>query len=373
MKVIEATVQDKQLWDSFVDENDGDFMHYFDWKNIYELDTRSSNQTAALIIKADNDRWTGICHLTRINQTFYSKLVIYAAPGILFRKGLSQAESAEATSVLVDNIRRNYSSRCSALTILELSDLFSQKTGNYNKTLLEKGFRVNPSGVPGLPCAQVLPVEPPFEENIWERLWSGTLKQKIRKVEKSGVRVIQDREFKYFDTFLDMITANYKRYYAKPPNRDWMTAELDAFKNKTKLFVALEGDRPIITNLCHYTNTTCFLWEIGSYTKDTNNVNTYCYKTVIEDACNSGYRYVHFGRSYAEGLARYKDVYKGTRMPVIEYEIKYSSIRKLIEKAQGMMGLTLFGMVRTLHDGTYLWGKRNVIWSKLFHRQTGIS
>jgi hypothetical protein len=371
MKVKEATVQDKLKWDSFVDENDGDFMHYFDWESIYELDQRSPNQTTALMIETDHDQWSGICHLTKINKTFYSKLVIYAAPGILFRKGISDDERAEGTSVLLGYIKKYFASKCSSITILEEGDSLNQNHGKCNKTFLEHGFQVISSRVPGLPCAHILPVKPPFKENIWERLWSSSLRQKIRKVEKSDIRVIQDKEFKYLNTFLDMLAANYKRHYASPPDRDRMIAELDAFKKNSKLFVALEHDRPLVATLCHYTLSTCFLWEMGSYDKGTNNVNTYCYKMAIEDACNSGYKYIHFGRSYTEGLANFKDLYKAVRVPIIEYEKKYSSIRKLLEKAQGVMVLTLFVTGRVIHDHNYLWDKGNVVWGKIIRRQVG--
>lgn len=371
MRVKEAKVDDQLKWDSFVDENEGDFMHYFDWGNIYELDKRSPNKTIALIIENDKDQWAGICHLTKLNNTFYSKLLIYAAPGILLKKGMSDEERAEATSVLLEYVSKNFSSRCSSFAILELEKvgLNSDRNDGHNKILLEHGFRMRHSGVLGLPCAHILPLKSPFEENIWQ-LWSPNLRHKIRKVENRGIRVFQDKEFRYLDAMLDMMASNYKRHYSKPPDRDRMIAELNTFKNKTKLFVALDGDRPILTKLCHYTSSTCFLWEVGSYAKDTNNVNTYCYKVAIEDACKSGYRYVHFGRSYTESLAKFKDHYKALRVPVIEYEKTYSSIRKSIEKAQGAIELTLFVTDRVLHDATYLWDKRNAMWGKIVHRQT---
>ena len=37
MHIREATVKDKEAWDSFIDKENGNFYHYFDWKYVYEI------------------------------------------------------------------------------------------------------------------------------------------------------------------------------------------------------------------------------------------------------------------------------------------------------------------------------------------------
>jgi hypothetical protein len=368
MKVREATIQDKSNWDSFVNENNGSFLYYFDWKRINEINESSRIHRILLMIETDMNQLIGICHLIQINHIFYSSLVIFGATGILFKNGLSYEERSSATAVLLLCISKKFHSKCSSLTLREENNLINQKNEKYNRILLEQGFKVKSSGIPGLPCSHILPLTSPFEENIWKGLWSTNIRQKLRKAEKMGIKVIQDKEFKYIDIFLDMVAANYRRHDSPPPNRERMISELNTFKDKTRLFVALVDDRPLVTVLCHYTPSTSTLWEIGSYDKDTNNVSKYCYKAIIEDACVSGYQYMHLGGSYTEGLAQFKDWFKAVRIPIIEYEKRYSAFRKLMERFFNAGELTFFVADRVRHDPTYLWDKRKIIWDRIVQR-----
>jgi hypothetical protein len=266
MKVREATIQDKAKWDSFVDDNNGTFLYYFDWGIINAINEDSRIQRTALIV--ETDRWNGICRLNKVNKTLYSSLFLHGATGILFKNDLSHQERTAATSILLEYIRKNFASKCSSLSIREETSSSALENGEYNRTLLDNGFRISHSG--SLPCSHVLPLKPPFEENIWKGLWSQNLRHNINKVEKRGVKVIQDKEHKYVDLFLDMRAANYKRHGLLPPDRDKMKAELDIFRDKTKIFVALEENVPVVIMFCHYTPSTCYLWEIGSFTKGTD-------------------------------------------------------------------------------------------------------
>ena len=149
------------------------------------------------------------------------------------------------------------------------------------------------------------------------------------------------------------------RHGTKPPTRDEIVTRLDVFRDKTKLFVALLDSQPILTLLCHYTPSICHLSKIGSYFKDTKNINRLCYKVAIEDACNSGCRYVDFGFTGTAGLAVFKERFRGTRVPLLVYERRYSSARALLE-----LGPLLINNVR--HDKAYAWRSRSKLWDMIF-------
>jgi len=363
MHLREATIQDKSAWDSFVDDNDGKFQCYYDWKNIAGISDRKGTKRIPLII--ETNQIIGICHLVKKNRFFYSNLGIFGDTGILFRKDLSPEEKFSAISALLEYIKKNLSSKCSSFVIREENILLSEKSVNYDRFLIENGFKVKPSAVVVLPCTHVLKLKAPFEETIWKGLWTYNLKHTLNKVANRGVVVIDDKEFKYLDLFLDMKASNFKRHGIARINRDQNKAEVEIFKDKTKLFVALKDNLPIYAMICHYTRNTCGLWEGGSFTKGTNDINKLVHKTVIEDACNRGYKYAHFGSSDTEGLARLKDAYRAERMPVIEYEKTFSPARRMIERVHVAAVSVHFIVTRVAADRKYLWSNRRMILGKI--------
>jgi hypothetical protein len=353
MEVREATLQDKSTWDSFVDDNDGNFLCYYDWKKIAEISDNRRTKRIPLII--ETDQIIGICHIAKKNRVFYSSVGIFGATGILFRKNLSYEEKSSAISALLEYFKKNLASKCSSFIIREESILTPDKEIESNRALLENGFKPKPSAVLGLPCTHVMKLKAPFEETIWKGLWTYNLKHTLNKVANRGVVVIEDKEFKYLDLFLDMKASNYKRHGNATINRDQTKAEIEIFKDKTRLFVALEDNQPVYAMVCHYTRSTCGLWEGGSFTKGTNDVNKLVHKTVIEDACNRGYEYAHFGGSDTEGLARLKDSYKADRLPVVEYERTYSPVRRMLERIHIAAISVHFIVNRVAADRKYIW------------------
>jgi hypothetical protein len=157
-----------------------------------------------------------------------------------------------------------------------------------------------------------------------------------------------------------MLEANYKRHGVKAPTRANVISEFSIFKNKTKLFVALLNDEPLVTLECNYTLSTCYLSMVGSYSKGTDDVNKFCYKVAIEDACDHGYKYANLGLSFTEGLASLKDRLKFIRVPTKTYEKRYSFFRVLIELASSFIN-------GCLHYQKHMWGYRRMFWDRIIH------
>jgi hypothetical protein len=350
MKVREAAAEDKLVWDSFINNNDGDFQYYFDWKPVNES---FGIKYTLLMIENDSGRLIGICPL-KYKKT---RIIIEGNKIILFSDGIAQEEKSSAFSALFEYLGKNGAAKFSSLSVFLEG---SQNAAEYSNILLKQGFFIRTAVDPGLPCSHVLPLKSPFIDNIYKGLWSQKLRQRLNKVARSDIVVIEDKEFKYLNTFLDMLEDNYKRHSELPPNRDIITAEFNAFRNQTKLFVVLAAGLPVVILRCFYTPTTCSLWQVGSYTRDASDIDKYCYKISIEDACNNGYRYVSFGRSYTEGLAGLKDRFKANRIPVVEYEKTCSSVRAILEWIPVVIDCTI-------HRPAYLWGKRKVILDMIIH------
>lgn len=346
MEIREATESDKSVWNNFVNEHDGIYHQYFDWKYVYQTD---GQDLSLLMIEKAPSVLVGIFSLIKEKHTLYSKLNSSGLKGILFKKGMSPDETNIITRDVIKYIDQKYSSRCSTIFIREQLPLGAKD--EQNQALVDSGFHIRYRNSAGLPCSYILPLEVPFNENTWN-LCSRSVRKSVNRVEKSGVIVIQDRELQYLEEFLKMVTANYQRHRNQPPSRDYMLAVFKYFKNSTKLFVAMDHGLPVAALACFYTASTCFLWEMGTFHKEADEINKYCYKVAMEDACNEGYKYADMSACYTTGLAVMKERFGAQRTPLMIYEKRYSLPRVLLQHVPVLLRLVVF-------NPKYFWDNRS--------------
>ncbi|UCB43624.1 MAG: GNAT family N-acetyltransferase [Dehalococcoidales bacterium] len=358
MRVREATSEDREAWNAFVDTEGGRFIQYYDWKPVYE---NKGAKYIPLLTENDSSEIVGILPIIREKRALSS--IIHAdtrTGGLLTKTSLSDTERYQVISELVKYVDTQYSRGCSRFTLKDNLALAEEMSEEASAAFIDNGFRFRYDKQTRLPCIFILELEQPFEENIWKGLWSSKFRQEMNKVKRSGVVIIQDSEFHYADVFIDMLSANYKRHGTIPPTRDEVMTTLSIFRDKAKLFVALLYDQPTVVLLCYYYDSICYLAEIGSYEKDTSDANKLCYVAAIEDACNEGYRYADLSVAATSSLALFKERFKATRVPFIIYEKNYSVIRTLIEQLPVLTK-------RAWHDKTYIWKKRRKLWDRLVH------
>jgi hypothetical protein len=350
INIREATEKDRVLWDKFVDEQGGMFHQYFGWKYVYET---SGESLFPLMIEDDQSQLIGTFSLIKENYKLFSIISAFGFKSILFKKGITPDRQYKITSEVIKYIDENYSSRCSTFYINDQLPL--GYTEESNQALIDAGFLIRNDQKTGLPCSHILPLEAPFEEKIWKRLWSSKFRQALNKVEKKGVIVIHDQDLKYLDIFADNVITNYKRHKNEPPTKEFLLTAFKVFKDKLKLFVALDQDQPLVLLACIYTPTTCYLWEVGTQGKETDDINKYCYRVAIEDACTKGYQFADFLGAYTAGLSNLKKRYGTQQTPIIVYEKRYSKFRVLMQYVPVMVKHLLF-------DQKYIWKNRSVIW-----------
>lgn len=359
MRVREATWEDKPAWDSFVDSEGGSFFHYYGWKSVYEA---GGSQFIPLMAEADHSRVVGILPIAKKKRPLCSTLDSLpegASGGYVVKRELGDEERHEAISALLEHVDTNLSGGCSTFTLNEHLTLADGAIERPTAALVSKGFRFRFDTSTRLPCTHVLELRPPFEENVWKR-WSRSLRQEVNKAARSGVVVIQDREFKHAEVFANMLMDVHRRHGSKPPTRDEIKTRLDVFKGRSKLFVALLDGQPIVILLCHYTRSTCHLAKVGTYEKDTGSANKLCYKVAIEDAFNSGHTFVDLGMSLTPSLAFLKERFGASRVPMRIYEKSYSVPRTFIEKAPVLVS-------SAWRDRNYIWDNRRKIWDRIVH------
>lgn len=359
MQVREAGLSDKANWDAFVDNEGGSFFHYFDWKYVYES---GKLQFIPLIIEDAQSRLTGILPIVKEDKAFCSTLRSCTtgqqeAGGLLLKRSLSGAESNNALAGVLEYVNKKLSKKCSSIRLVE-SDNSSDETAS--QPFITCGYRYIYDGSHQLPSNFILELKRPFEENVWQKLWSSKLRGEINRAERGDVVVIEDRDFSYLDVFISMLTENCLRHGTPQPSRAEIVTRVETFKDKTKLFVALTDGLPSVAGLCHYTPSTCYLSKIGSWAKDTNNANKLCSKVIIADACDAGYSFADFGYAYDTSLALHKERYRTSRHPVKIYEKVFSLPRYFCEVSPRIIK-------GVWDDKEYLWKYRKKIWDVITH------
>jgi hypothetical protein len=352
LKIREASFIDRENWKRFVDTQNGSFHHYYDWKFPIENKT---TQFIPLMVESETSELLGIWPITKNKHFLYSKMDSIAGP--LFKRDLTDSVKNSLLQAVLEYIESKYAENCSRFW-LRIPNQWPPVDGIVpNPVLLEHGFQLTFDPETQMPVKHMLELKQPFEKNIWMGLLSSKFRQELRLVEKNGVSVVEDTELRYLDTYVDMLTFNYKRHRIEIPSRKILTQQMQmqvqTFKGKIKFFVAMFENKPIAILYCSYTPSICQLEGIGTYSKDTQDANKLCYKTAIEQACNAGYRFVDFGSSETASLARLKERFGFTRLPILQYEKRYSRARTLIEFSPVMVG--------------ELWRKRTQIWTNRRH------
>lgn len=335
MNVREAVLKDKEKWDSFVDIEDGSFYHYFNWKYIYES---RGEQYIPLVLENESSEIIGILPIIKQKGKFYSS--IDSQPdgsfgGFILKKDLSISEKSNAITLLLDHVDKNISNDCSSYNIKEnLLLLINDKNLTQPaEILIKNGFQYKYNPDTQLPCTYILELKQPFENNIWNELWDHRLKNKIKKSRKMGVYILEDKNLKYFNDFFNMFTYTQLRLGAHTLSKDELLKRVTIFPNKTKLFIALLNEEPLAAILCYYQQSICYLSKLPSYEKAREyDTNTLLASEVIQNACESGYRYCDLGMTLHPAQTRWKEQFKGIKIPLKIYEKKYSTIRTMIEK-----------------------------------------
>jgi hypothetical protein len=358
MRIREATTRDREVWNTFVDTEAGDFTHYYDWKYVYE---NRGQKFFPLLAENAKSELVGI--LPIIKEKRFLSSILHSdtrTGGLLLKRDLSDAERSQAISDFVKYVDAHYSGGCSRFTLREKLPVAEEMSETPTAALLDSGFRFRYDKQTHLPCTFILEMKKPFEDNIWKGLWDKKFRQKLNKVKRSSVAIIQDKDLDYEDVFIDMFHENCKRHGTIPPTREQVLFELDTFRDRAKLFVALLDSQPIVALLCYYTASTCCLWIVGSHEKDTDNANSLCFTAAIEDACNAGYKFADLSFTSTLSLAFFKRQFKATRVPFIIHEKRYSLPRTIAETAPRIIK-------EAWHDKTYLWKKRRKLWDRIIH------
>jgi len=364
MHVRQAVFNDKEKWDSFVDSEGGSFFHYFDWKSIYEARGR---QYIPLLLENESLEIIGILPIVRIKSSFYSSIVSLpegSFGGFVLKKDITDSEKNNIISLLIDYIDKIFSKDCSSFTLKENLLVMDKNRMEATESLIKNGFRYGYDNYTRLPCTYILELKQPFEKYIWNELWDHDLRNIIRKSQKRGIYVKEDKKLQFIDDFFNMFNSTNTRLRIPLLTKDEVVKRLTVFGDKTKLFVAFLGEEPISSLLCYYQSSICHISKMPSYEKARNyDANALLFYEAIRNACENGYRYCGFGITDTPGQALWKEQFMGTRVPLRVYNKRYSTTKTFFEDVQSKAKWAW------THK-QYIWNNRSRLMRKVIKKET---
>ena len=314
------------------------FFNIIDWKYVYEYGNK--NRFIPLLIRDDDAHIAGIFPLVeqKSNRIFpsLSSLPEGATGGFLLSRTLGDTEKERVTDAFFTYIDENYS-RSHAQVYLKEQIPVGGGPGAPSSVLLGNGFQWLDNTITRLPCTHYLKLEQPFEEKIWNGLWSKRLRKRIRHVQKTGLQVIVDEDLTYADAYGEMYYESVKKF-GITAEKDEISQLFRIFRNKMLLFIGLLDSRPVSAALCFYTPTTAYLSKApylpaaGDYL-----TNTLPICTSIQYACERSYKYYEMGITTTPDLAFHKEKFEATRYPLRVYTRKFSSFRAFANKTYGYL------------------------------------
>jgi len=324
--IYKATPQDQQRWDSFVNENNGSFFHYYRWGQIF---LQKKWEFISLIAIDDNEQLLGVFPLFLIKKHFckiLKSLPEGASGGMIIKTDLTTDEKKQVADAFLTYLETSLPIAAHRIDISENLTYHDEMGNIITQSLFDHGYQKISNTESGLPSTFFLPLSTPFEEKIWKMLWNGNLRNNIRKAQREKVTVIHDENLTYEPDFLKMMRYHYIKMCTPPLSDEELHQRLHVFRDHTDLFVALYQEEPIAFLLCYATPSTMYFSKLPhNYMARKLQTNSLICYHGVKHACEKGYQYVEFGLTFNKNQARWKAKFKGKQIPIRNYQKRCST------------------------------------------------
>ncbi|MDO9464835.1 MAG: peptidoglycan bridge formation glycyltransferase FemA/FemB family protein [bacterium] len=343
-KIREATDQDSENWDKFVEHNNGSFYQCYKWRFVYK---EQGVKTFYLIAHDEKDNIAGIFPFVKISMFLNDS--IHSMPHGGTYGGLLSRSSEVKTALMkrMDEI-------CLKENVVYTHILMNPHMDNSEliKCLGSVGYKPRYTAEKS-PKTFVLNTQD--YKTIWDELFNTKVRNQVRKAAKNGVEIIRnDRDMlaKYYFILIE----NRKKLKTKIMQKEVFYKILDLFQEHTKLYLAVYKRKLIAGAYCFDFQNIRYLFDnvsIPEYMKYCP--NNLLYSEMIRDACdNSSIDKFDFGGTTPNSSHfHWKKQYGGTPMPLQYYEKVYSPAKKFLRE-------------KTVRPRVII---RKLIWSKLVSQE----
>lgn len=288
MIVRMATEEDREEWTQWLATSPGgSFYHDWGWLDLLESELRHE---ALPVLAEHRGRIVGVLPLVGIRSWLFGRNLC-SMPFVNY--GGPVGESAEVEEALARFAVGLANARGPGLLELRSLRSFDGFHCETHKVSMEVSL-------------------PDDSEALWAS-FSSKHRTNIRRVYKDGV-LVKSGGKELLNPFYKLMEKSWRALGTPLYSLSFFDGLLSRFPDRTRIFVAFQGTRPVATALNGEAGTTVEgMWAAADPAYRSVQPNYTLYWEMLEDACQRGFKTYHLGRSTAgSGAARFKEKWGAT-------------------------------------------------------------
>jgi serine/alanine adding enzyme len=276
---------DASAWDAFVaSAAESSFYHKYGWRQVV---ARSFERETHYLAARRAGRICGVFPIVRLKSLLFGDSLI-SVP--YFNYGGAIAETPEIEQRLL-------AAGCELARKLGVTHLEMRYRGAKDTT----DFAVRTDKV------TMLIELPPSSETLWKSLRSNVRNQ-VRRGQKNNGECVQG-SLDLLDEFYAVFAENMRDLGTPVYSKKFFANILEAFPNETRIFAVRHQGQPVAAGLVLFGRESVEVpWASSLRSANPLGLNRLFHWSVLESACQKGYRMFDFGRSTADsGTYKYKE------------------------------------------------------------------
>ncbi|MFH1905588.1 MAG: GNAT family N-acetyltransferase [bacterium] len=342
--IREAGPEDKDLWNRFVDENNGSFSQYYEWRKFYD----SQGHKTFFVLAENSDRdIVGIFPFVKISMFLNDS--VHSMP-----LGGAYGGSLGTNIEVVNALTKRMDEICLEEKVSYAHILMNPHTDNTELIRCCASIGYKPIySVEKSPKTFMLNTHD--YDYVWGKLFNTKVRNQTRKAKKSGVRIVKNN-WNMIDKYYSILIENRKKLKTKIIQKEIFCKILNLFREHIKLYLAVYKQKLIAGAYCFDFQNIRYLFDnvsIPEYMRYCP--NNLLYSEMIKDACvENDIDKFDFGSTAPNSSHfHWKKQYGGTPIPLKYYVKTYSPVKKFIRE-------------KTVRPRVMI---RRLIWSKLVSQE----
>ena len=276
MKVELCSNNDSEAWDTFISNHpDSTFYHLYGWRSINQ---RYFGHKSYYIKTTEDNDITGVLPVIYIKSIIFGR-IFCSMPFVNFG-GICSNNKTSLQLLLDKGIKLTKQNQAQYLEIRSTKKIDSNLAISTDKVSMTIQLQLDPS-------------------KLWDA-FSSKHRTNIRRAYKNGLSVkCGGREL--VDIFYSILSRSWKALGTPIYRKTYFYRIFDEFEKDLKIFICYHHDQPIAVALNgHFRDTVEGMWA-GVLPEARKLQSSYVlYWEMIKDACESGYKQFHLGRSSVE-------------------------------------------------------------------------
>jgi len=292
IKIIDSTIS--EVWDEYVHNHPNSTLyHLFSWKIVIEKAYGHKTYYLAAFNKHSENSLTGILPLFHLKHFLFGNSLI-SIPFFDMGGILADNEKTE-TALLDESIKLAKSLNVDSIELRHSLSCFKNLNLPHSVARTLKTHKVR------------MLLELPESSEILMKSFKSKLRSQIKKPIKEGLQSkIGGKEL--IDKFYKVFLINMRDLGSPVHSKNLLKNVLEQFNKHTRIVIIYKDDKPYAAGIVTgFKDTLENPWASSLHKYSRLSPNMLLYWTMLEYACDNGYKYFDFGRSTPEeGTYRFK-------------------------------------------------------------------